>query len=406
MTTANVPADELFAPLLTAAQTQLSTALHAPVRLTSPERLTEEDRRNVILRCTVTDGPPDAPASVIIKQVVADDYDPDAVDSWDIQRFFRDWAGAQFLSDLSTEAPHSPRFYGGDRALGFILLEDLGVHRSLVEPLLGDDPRYAERTLLAFAARLGQLHADTIGRAKRFERVQHALSPNHAADVQTALLQKAAELHTAADRFQAYLDRFDAPVAPQFSSELQAISDATAHPGDFLAYIHGDPCPDNLVDTNGRLRLIDFEFGHFGHALQDGVYARMLFPTCWCANQIPATVIEQIERVYRAELMRGCPAAHDDQLFETALVNMCGYWLITSSSWLMERVLDEDSTWGIATVRSRIVARLQTFIATSTTYERLPALRSAADALLERLQQRWPDVPPLAVYPAFRGSAS
>ncbi len=81
---------------------------------------------------------------------------------------------------------------------------------------------------------------------------------------------------------------------------------------------------------------------------------------------------------------------------------MCGYWLIDTLGWLLERALNEDYKWGIATVRSRILARLQAFIATSTSYNQLPALRSTANILLESLDKRWPDTQPLAVYPAFR----
>jgi hypothetical protein len=399
---ANADASDPFAPLLTAAQALLSTTLNTQVRLAHAERLTEEVRRNVILRCTVTGAPYEQPASVIIKQVVTQHYDPDTTDSWDIQRFFRDWTGAQFLSTISRESPHSPRFYGGDRALGFIILEDLGVHRSLVEPLLEEDSRRAEQALLTFATRLGKLHADTIGAATRFEEMTRAISPSTAANVQTACLQKATELRTQAEHLRVHLDRLGVQVAAHFSQELGLISNAIAHPGAFLAYIHGDPCPDNVFYTNGRLQLIDFEFGHFGHALRDGVYGRMLFPTCWCANQIPETLVGRMEHVYRAELMHACPAAQDDRIFETALVSMCGYWLIDTLAELLERVLDEDYTWGIATVRPRILARLQAFIATSTTYNQLPAFRSTANALLESLHKRWPDTQPLSVYPAFR----
>jgi DNA-3-methyladenine glycosylase I len=44
------------------------------------------------------------------------------------------------------------------------------------------------------------------------------------------------------------------------------------------------------VDLPARdeLRLIDFEFGRLGHALMDGTYGRMIFPSCWCANRLPA----------------------------------------------------------------------------------------------------------------------
>ena len=389
-------------PLVTAAQALLSTTLKAPVHLTNMQHLTEAGRRNLIIRCTVAGAAPGQPASVIIKHVVAEHYDPEATDSWDIQRFFRDWAGAEFLNALSSESSYSPRFYGGDRAMGFIILEDLGVHLSLVEPLLEGDALRGEQAILALATQLGMLHADTIGTAPHFEQIVRAINPRTAVDVATACLQNATELRTRAEHLRGHLDRLGVPLASRFADDIAAICTMIAHPGDFLAYVHGDPCPDNVFYTDGRLRLIDFEFGTFGHALQDGVYGRMMFPTCWCANQIPATLLERMEQVYRAELVRGCPAAQDDRIFAIAQAHLCGYWLIHTLARLLERGLNEDVIWGIATLRPRITARLQSFITTTTTANQLPALRNTANALLDYLHTRWPDTQPLALYPAFR----
>jgi aminoglycoside/choline kinase family phosphotransferase len=69
------------------------------------------------------------PASLIVQQVTSDAAALHQADAWNVQRFFPEWAGAQFLSTLQDHAPHSPRFYGGDREAGFILLEDLGATR-------------------------------------------------------------------------------------------------------------------------------------------------------------------------------------------------------------------------------------------------------------------------------------
>lgn len=394
--------DEALAPLLTAAQALLAHTLGEHVRLTQAERLTDEERRNVVLRCQVADASPGQPASIIIKQVVAQDYRPDAIDSWDTQRFFRDWAGAEFLTAISQGAVHSPRFYGGNLAQGFFLLEDLGVHHSLVEPLLEGEADRAEHALLAFAARLGKLHASTIGAASHFEQLTGAVNPRLAEDVQAACLQQARELRDRAKQVQTTLEQQGVTVAAGFTDDLGEICGMVAEPGDFLAYVHGDPCPDNVFYTGDQLRLIDFEFGHFGHVLRDAAYGRMFFPTCWCANQIPTGVVKRMEQMYRAELARTCTSARDDRMFEAELVRMCGYWLIGVLAWHLPRALEEDDTWGIATVRSRILARLQAFDVASAASNQLPALRGTTAALLDHLQRCWPDTQPLPVYPAFR----
>jgi len=148
--------------------------------------------------------------------------------------------------------------------------------------------------------------------------------------------------------------------------------------------------------------LIDFEFGGFGHALLDGTYGRMLFPTCWCANALPGAVISRMEAVYRAELARRCPEAQEDRSFEAALARVCGFWLLSTLSRDLARAVEADRTWGNATMRQRLLARLEAFITTAEECHQLPALAAMASRLLKVLHKAWPETPPLPVYPAFQ----
>ena len=114
MTTINNP-DARFSPIIDAAAQLLSQQAGVSVQLTDVACISEEDRRNRLLRIRVENPPVGLPASLIIKQVVAQAYNPDQINSEDTQRFFRDWAGAEFLSSLPGDPAHGPRFYGGDR---------------------------------------------------------------------------------------------------------------------------------------------------------------------------------------------------------------------------------------------------------------------------------------------------
>jgi hypothetical protein len=385
-------------PLLRAAERVLAQTWGHAVRLGPGTRLTAPGRRNLILRCPVLSGR--GPASLIVKQVHSDATSLHQADAWDVQRFVSDWAGAQFLSTLQDHAPHSPCFYGGDREEGFILLEDLGAHASLVEPLLNGEEADAVQALLGYAARLGALHTDTIGQEASFTRLWQTLTPQ--------AMSVAHDVERLAEQIfllQRHVERLGARVEPAFLEEVATTLIALHTPGPFWAYLHGDPCPDNVMYTGTRVRLIDFECGRFGHALCDGTYGRMLFPTCWCANRLPATVVTQMETVYRAALVSGCPAAADDRLFEAALVDACGYWVLRTLVRHLPQALAEDRPWGIATVRPRLVSRLEAFIATAEAYHRLPAMRGTAHRVLEVLRRRWPAMPPLSLYPAFRQGA-
>ena len=86
----SVPAD--LEPIVAAAERVLAKTLARDVRLADVTRVSDEGRRNLLLRCHDVTGP--APGSFIVKKVVADSYDPDDATSWDTRRFFSDWAGA------------------------------------------------------------------------------------------------------------------------------------------------------------------------------------------------------------------------------------------------------------------------------------------------------------------------
>ncbi|MET0410573.1 MAG: hypothetical protein ABW217_04730, partial [Polyangiaceae bacterium] len=108
--------------LIEAAAARLSERAEGPVQLRLEQTLSTPERRNVVLRCAL-DRPLDGRSSVIIKQA-ARGYAPEDASSWDTLRLFNEWAGTAFLSTLPGEA-HAPRFLVGDRALGFVVLEDL-----------------------------------------------------------------------------------------------------------------------------------------------------------------------------------------------------------------------------------------------------------------------------------------
>ena len=61
----------------------------------------------------------------------------------------------------------------------------------------------------------------------------------------------------------------------------------------------------------------------------------------------------------------------------------------------------KDDTWGISSVRSRIVSHLQAFIAVANQYNQLPELKSLAEDVLQKLKTQWPDTKPLDMFPAF-----
>jgi len=381
--------------LIRATETIVSNSSGRPVILTSMERLTGPDGSKTLYRCFAASGREPA-GTFIIKKAAGSPFSIEHLDAWEVRGFFNDWMGAEFLSSLHPDDPISPLFYGGDLSQGFFVLEDLGEHRSLVDPLLHGDVAIAETGLLKYGACLGTLHAMTAGKAEVFGAMFSAKFPG-----QRPFADELHELGARMKKVQLQLDQLGVPNNSRLVGEIQAVTDAVSLPGPFLVFIHSDPCPDNVFDLGDRFRLIDFEYSHFGHALLDAVHPRMLWPGCWCANRLPDEMIARLENRYRAELIQGCPEAQENAVWEPALVHMCGITLLNRLGWDLERALKEDHKQGLATIRQRTLAHLEGFIRTSEAFHRLPALRGAASHLFSLLQVRWLETPPVPLYPAF-----
>lgn len=397
--------------ILAAAERVLSARFGGPVRLSpAPQTLSggSEDRSHV-WRCALLAGAPArAPASVIVKGV--EGYNArDAAWSSAAWRLFNDWAGEQFLSGLVTREPLTPAFLGGDKTSGVIVLEDLGAAANgaaLADVLLGDDAARAENGLIALARTLGRIHAATAGRASDFARIRNDLAPFDQPELTYLGLPVRDALRTLPEAFAAAPLGLTLP--PDLDAEIGQIAESLEHPGPFLVYTHGDPCPANAylpAGSIGGLRLLDWEFGAFRHALLDGVYGRVPFATCSFLGRLPDSLPARMEAIYRTELARGVPQAADDTVFFNAVACACAFWTLAYwPAWHLSEAWAHDVQWGRTTIRQRLVHRLETLAATLGELRRLPAVAAFVCAAGVRLRARWAEDDAwadLPLYPAF-----
>jgi len=389
------PSESDYGAITSRAQQILSDRFGRAVDFNEVERVSNDGRRNLLLRASIKNPAAAMPPSIIIKQT---DMTPGGNQSpeWHLGRSLRDRAGVAFLSDISNMHQLVPAYFGGDNTLNFVMMADLGRdHPSLVEPLLGADPAAARTTLEAMMQHLGQLHADTFGQQERFQTMLSALHPDGAQFVTQAYpIQKYAKLFSILAEF--------VDLVPGFEAEAASVLTAVHSPGPFFTFVHGDPCPDNWFRLPDRLTLIDFEQAHFGHALRDAVYLRMNFPTCWCANRLPPGLVSELEAAYRTAFATSCPQVLDEAVFVTELTNCCAFWLLESFRWMVPAIREKDDTWGIATLRTRLIAHLDSFATIAQQSGHLPAMWQTAVRLHDAWQRHWPDVAPLPVYPAFQ----
>ncbi len=178
------------------------------------------------------------------------------------------------------------------------------------------------------------------------------------------------------------------------------------NPGPFLAYCHGDSCPDNCILVDGAMRLFDFQWSRFGHAPLDASTARIHFGTCWCVNRLPAHMPLLMERAYREELTAGCPAASDDRSFYRGLLAACAVRIAGfCQDFPLALLLEGDRKIAISTARQIVLLRFDSVAAATEEFAYLEALGMTLREMAMVLRTRWsPETGDMemAYYPAFR----
>jgi len=371
----------------------LSGASGCTVKIDEMQRVSDERRRNFIGRARAVDAEGRV-RSVLVKATRSVSYDPAAEDALENSGLVREWVAAAYIAAQAPGRGHGAALLAGDVSRGLLIFEDLGIDLpSLVDPLLKCTADEAERALTLYAGALGRLHADTANcLASHHATFQSIFGADRSRRPSGWRIEKQADL---------IVDRLGgAPPA----SELELLSARHRDPGPWQCLVHGDPCPDNALIVDGSVRLIDYEHARPSHALLDGIYWQIGFPTCWCAGRVPADVARRLSDVYRAEIAKAMPLARDDFAYRAELAYVAAIWLFTCLSWHLEAALKDDSKWGIWSIRGRLLWYLQAVIEMTTSADVLPGLNEAAHRWLSELRRRWPDALPLGLYPAFAAS--
>jgi hypothetical protein len=366
----------------------LSRVAGKPIVIDAVRDVGGDERRNLILRASATDADGHA-RSNIIKATRAADYDAGAETVYQTSGLVKEWAAATLLLQVGGGAGRHAALLAADVTQGVLIFEDHGEDlASLVQPLLHGSWADAERALTAYAGALAGLHTATLGCRAEHAKIVRETLPN-------AMLPPPG--HRWIDREPRKVFALLGGQIPKDELALMAVR--LESPGPWLALVHLDPCPDNVLPAgDGTARLIDFEFSSPGHALLDAAYWWMGFPTCWCAGRVPDAVSRRIDTAYRAALGASVLATAAFQV-ESAII--ATIWLFGSLAWLLKDAIKQDSTWGISTRRSRILHYLEVAIRMITEADVLPRTCQTASNWLDDLRGRWPSCQPLALYPAF-----
>ena len=235
-----------------------------------------EGERHLVLGCELTHKPNNAPRTAIVKCAQQHENDIQVGGFISSDMLLNEWTSLKFLGDLDTETTFAPNVICGDIDSRLIVTEGIANAERLVEPILGEDSDKAEQSLISFARFLGKMHATTAGKSQDFER--------HLSNVGEPGPNDGEHRRRILAHLKWVLDHLELSPTPSFHDEVEHVLDAMLNTGPFLSFVHGDPCPDNVLISGSGIRLIDFENAGFKHALIEGVYGRLMFPSCWCAN--------------------------------------------------------------------------------------------------------------------------
>ncbi|MET3803749.1 hypothetical protein ABIB25_000735 [Nakamurella sp. UYEF19] len=278
-----------------------------------------------------------------------------------------------------------------------LVISDLGPGGSLADALLGTGPSRAAAQLLKWASAIGALHRDTRDVGAAFHQELQSVGGEVLVDPESP----EAALESTADGLVDLLADLGVAFGTPEQDELRRLRPTT----DAFALSPSDACPDNNIEVDGRLVLIDFEGATFRHITWDAAYLRVPWPSCWCCWRIEPGAADAALDIWRDAVEPSFPVVRTPW-FESDLVTAQIGWSMVSTIWFLTRALDGDPPPENPLMRGKIPPRRSMIQHRLSEVVRLnspdhPALTDLAGRLLAALHELWGPTP-LALAPAFR----
>lgn len=315
--------------------------------------------------------------------------------------FLREATGWEFLHEVFSDPKPIAECYGSSSNDGFILLEDLydwektsmllrgdwSTRSELgIQPMPSSNRRIASQAMSEWWKALGRIHATTAGKRSVYETILTSLGevPDQPTDE--------SQIGQMKRRYRVMSEAIGITPHPGSEKDLVVAMNALLNPGPLEAFIHGDPGPSNALYKDKVCRIIDLEASRYGNALLDGSFIHMQFPTSWCAGQLPGSLVQDLEALYRRELIKGCPAADDDALFYRRIADISVVRAVRAwRPWTGTNLIEEDAEWGMATMRQRAIARIGNAVSRTEQLGYLEAIGSTFKTMLDELHAIWPE---------------
>lgn len=325
-----VPASAEATDTVGTAEAVLSKRTGAPVRLADAEDLGGSDR-SVVMRVRIAESPFELPRTVVVKH-----YGECPVEARS-DPFAHEAASCQLTTALPPEARVGPELIAHDAAERLLVLEDLGRGFTLADVLFADDPRVAERALLAWARALGRLHSTTAGCEADFDALMRRLGAKSWTDpVADDIVRSVGELPE-------LLSQTLGVDTPPLMVERLTAAAGLLESSRYRAFSPSDICPDNsLVTGSSGVRFLDFEWGCVRDVAMDAAYLQYPFPSSWCSYALPGNLAESMLSTWRSEIVEVWPELDDDEVLMPRLFNAQLLWVWVSTWWFLPRTGETD----------------------------------------------------------------
>jgi len=344
--------------------------------------LLKESDRCRVFRCRIAGGD-EAPSGAIVKQILTQE-----------ECGFSDWGSLRFIATDPVRRDLAPGFYGGDREKGIYLMEDLGGSLTLDDLMRGDDREAAIDGLMRLATRCARLHRSSSGAPHEaaFRAIRSALPGDEGLGREREAERWSASL----DRVRTWFALAGIALDERFDGECAGINLTYRQPGAFLAFTHGDIAPSNNHLRDGELRLIDFEYGGFRHALYDMAVWNVLCP-------LPEALLVMLLESYRTEYLAAAPELNG-RAFTREWERICIWRGMAMLGWFSTRTMEENGIWIDAWTTRDALLRTVMMIARSASHAGdLPGIAESFGRLARALAARWPDA--TGTIPSWRALA-
>ncbi|MDR7303286.1 phosphotransferase family protein [Haloactinomyces albus] len=326
-----VPASSEVTDTVGTAESVLASRTGAPVRLADAEDLGGSDR-SVVMRVRVAETPFELPRTLVVKHYGAPSPSGERSDP-----FAHEAASCQLATALPPEIRVGPELIAQDSDRRLLVLEDLGRGSTLADVLFADDPRAAERALLAWARSLGRLHTTMAGREADFDALMRRIGATSWTD------PVADDIRQALSELPELLEQTLGVTTPQAVTDRLAGAAQLLGPGKYRSFSPSDICPDNSLVTGNGVRFLDFEWACVRDIALDAAYLQFPFPSSWCSYAMPESLAESMLATWRSEVVEVWPDLDEDEVLGPRLFDAQMLWVWVSTWWFLPRSGQSDT---------------------------------------------------------------